>query len=640
MNRVHIGLLAGLVGVAAVAAPRAQDPFKAALPESTSLYVAAPNIKRWFEGFKNTALYKIWREEEVQEFFADALAELDKQVTQGLGMAKAMHEQGQLPIDPEKLYKTLTQDFNGIAFAITDLQMPAGQETPGRVGMMLSIDFGKGSKVVQDGLAMLAQIAVAQSGGKVSLTNVKVGEVAMSVMKPPAGGPTAMVPHLGAAWGFVNGRLVLGTDVKRTEQVIKAMSSSDNAPAKSMVASEAYQTFSRRTSANRSDLEFYMKPASLIATCMSGLRFAAMMNPEIGQKVDVDGVARVIDVLGLNGLKSLGFSSGYNGEKGYFKSFVDAPAAERKGLLAIGGGSVDQNKINWIPKDVASFSIANFGNLEKIYTVAMDAVKAYDPGVHELVKGKLGEVEGNLELSLQKDVFGAFRGDLVTYSKPMQAMLASPAMVFMLGCPKPDRTVHVLKKLCALSDGMFSINESAGDDAKFYTVDIMLDDMGGMDPTGIIDPTFTFKDGMFVFGLSRQDVKDALNGIAGKGGDSVKANPAFKPFANTIPEKVNSLSFSDVAATVDGVYGQLSGVLGIVPIPADVPIDLGLLPSVETITKHLFGSVSWARTDDAGIYGEAVGPFGPELVVGLGAGVAVGVGVLVAMDQRMIRRRR
>ena len=67
-----IGVTLALLG-ASTAAGRAQDDLKAALPPHTLAYMSAPDFERWASSFKTTALYKIWVEEEVQEFFADLL---------------------------------------------------------------------------------------------------------------------------------------------------------------------------------------------------------------------------------------------------------------------------------------------------------------------------------------------------------------------------------------------------------------------------------------------------------------------------------------------------------------------------------------------------------------------------------------
>jgi hypothetical protein len=259
-----------------------------------------------------------------------------------------------------------------------------------------------------------------------------------------------------------------------------------------------------------------------------------------------------------------------------------------------------------------------------------------------MAASEIAKVEEGLGFSIQKDAFGAFSDEIINYSMPVSGLMATPEMVFMLGCKDSQKTLGVLKKLCGMSEGVVSISEVAGEES-LYSVDLTLDEFGGgMDPTGMLDPTIGFKNGYFIFALSRSDVKGAIARFAGSNEPDVRENAAFKPYLEMIPQGVGSVSFTDVASTIDGIYGSLSGIIGMVPIPPEVPVDVGLLPSTETITKHLFGSVSWSRTIPKGFMAENVGPFGPEMmigVVGLAAGVGVGAAMMGARGPMAVRRR-
>ncbi len=189
-------------------------------------------------------------------------------------------------------------------------------------------------------------------------------------------------------------------------------------------------------------------------------------------------------------------------------------------------------------------------------------------------------------------------------------------------------TLANLKKLTALSDGVVEISESQGDDGTFYGLDIVLDGMGGVDPTAFVEPTFAFHKGYFLFALSRSDVKSAVKRLNGDiaEGDDVRSNPVFAPLLKRLPARIDAISFGDTAATVDGIYGPLSGLLAGVPIPADVPIDLGLLPGVDSLTDPLSGSLTYSTISSDGVRGRSFGPFGPELIV-IGGVAIIGAGI-------------
>jgi hypothetical protein len=313
------------------------------------------------------------------------------------------------------------------------------------------------------------------------------------------------------------------------------------------------------------------------------------------------------------------------------QSYALCPAEERRGLTALTSSApVSRDRLAWIPKGAGSFSIAKAGDLEGLYTSILDAVEAYNPEFRKLADAQVQELEKTLGFQFKKELFGAFGPDVIFYSMPVAGLMATPEMVVMVECKNSDRTLEVLKKLAGLSEGHVTITDNKVDGADFYSVSIVLDEMaGGIDPMGMIEPQFAFQNGFLVFGLSRSDVKGALKRMSGAGGEDVRSNPAFKPYLEQLPTEVASISFTDVATTFDGLYGQLSGVMGMVPIPPDVPIDLALLPSSSTITKHLFGSVAWSTIDKKGVAGYAIGPLGPEVpalvVLGIGAGIVAGI---------------
>lgn len=611
------------LGLATTAA-RAQDAFKATLPEQTLLYVSAPDIDSWQRGFQASPLYKIWAEEEVQEFLADLLAMGKQQFDEYLGMAKQMHANGMLPFDPSKL---LDVRVKSASMAVTEIVPPGGQEAP-TVSVVGCIDFGDTAKMVEHALGAIVQMGLAEVGTGPNAPMLETKDVGgtqlnMLVMRNPG---SLEVGH-GLVWAFVGGKLVIGTNVARTSRIVAALGGGA-APERSLVNDTTYRRVAQRVDAGRAAIEFFVRPTALLQTAVAAA--SAVLAGDSGpQGVDWKGVGRALDTLGFNGVPALGITSGYRDGMGFFNSFVLCPEEGRKGFMALSGASeINRDHLAWIPRDVGSFSIANLGSLEGIYTTVMDAVEAYDPEFLDMVSSQVTEVEDQVGFNIKKDIFGAFGPEYLSYSMPIGGLMATPELVLMAQCKDSQRTLEVLKKLCGLSDGLVSISESKTEAGTYYTIDLVLDEMGGIDPTGMLDPTFAFRNGFLVFGLSRVDVKGAIKRLAGEGGEDVRTNPAFKPLAASVPMNVDALGFSDMASTVDGIYGTLSGVLGMVPIPADVPVDLGLLPGVDTITKHLMGSVHWNAQHKDGFSMNMVGPIGPEIFV-LGVVAIVGGAAVV-----------
>jgi hypothetical protein len=53
---------------------------------------------------------------------------------------------------------------------------------------------------------------------------------------------------------------------------------------------------------------------------------------------------------------------------------------------------------------------------------------------------------------------------------------------------------------------------------------------------------------------------------------------------------------------------------------------MSLLPDSETLTSHLFASVSYTKTDANGTESVDVSPFGPETLLMIGALIGAGAG--------------
>lgn len=606
----------------------AQKTFKHALPENTLFYMGAPDLMTALEKFKTTALYRIWEEEEVQEFLADLLEMAAQRFQMQLGMLRAMHQQQMIPVDPDKILKIRVR---GVSMALTDLVLP-GPQNPPKVSFVMALDFGGSAKIVEEVFGLIPKFlpAAGPMGPKYSVEEVGGCEV-HSLIPPKA-------PFFSLNWTFVRGKLLLGTDRETFKGVLTKMQ--EGATEGGLGSEPVYLRTTKKTHADSGVLEVFMRVEPFVKLGLEGLRLAAGMEPEISEEIDLEGVDRVVDALGLKGLKAFSAVSTWENGRGVTRSFALAPKAERKGLLALGSQKpIDKSLLKVVPKDVGSFQMGRIDFLPGAYRVILDAVSAYSPRVRKQVDAMIGMVEQEIGLSIQNDLLGLMGPEAMAWSMPVAGAAQIPEVVLALGCKDENKAVSVFKKLASMSDGVLEIGEHAGEDGTFYSLDIVLD-TGGFDPTALIDPTFAFRDGRLIFGLTRQDVKGAVARFAGKGGDSsILDNPAFKPLLESIPAEISSLSFTDSAAYFDGIYGTLSGFLAFVTPPPEIPIDLGLMPSSETITKHLSGTLAFSTSDDEGFLGYGSGPLsGPEgvfLIAGIVGGVTA---ALVASGEIEIKK--
>ncbi|MGA0868126.1 MAG: hypothetical protein ACO3UM_04275, partial [Planctomycetota bacterium] len=101
-------------------------------------------------------------------------------------------------------------------------------------------------------------------------------------------------------------------------------------------------------------------------------------------------------------------------------------------------------------------------------------------------------------------------------------------------------------------------------------------------------------------------------------------------FLGEVPTGATSLAYRDWAAEFEGYYQLGSNLLALIPLDEEIPFDFALLPDSQTLTQHLFPSVSWSTTTPEGFAMRSVSPFGMEVmmpalmaVVSIGAVTAV-----------------
>ncbi|GEM_PF-2074866 len=608
-----VAMVLSLLGLA-LTPVQAQKNFKKSLPKSTLILASAPDIPSAIEQFKKTEIYKVWEEEEVQDFLADALEMLQKRFAERLGQFKEMYKQGMLPLDPEKL---LTLRLHGVSFALVDLAPPSQQGMP-KVSLALCLDFGPSAGLVKGLLGMGEGLFTVKAQNLPMMGKIeegKVGDFAYKSITPPK------APFLSLNWGWVGSSLLIGTHKGDFESIASNMLAGKSG---GLMEASTYKTVAQKIHASDSSIEVFCDCSRILDLGLRGFQMAASMEPKLSV-VDFEGVKRVLDATGFSGLEAIGLSSGYDGGVGISRFFMLIPQEKRKGFFASSAedGNISMDKLKIIPSDVAAFGIYRFDFLKNLYKTVIAGVEAYDPNVGKMVTEQIAQVEKQLGFSVENDLFNAFGPEYISYSMPLAGLGGAPEMVFMVSCPKPKKTVEVLRKIGKISGGYFDLVENETEDGGvFYALDIQLDTVGGMDPMAMFEPTIAFEKGFMIFGLSRADVKGAIKRLSGNNKTSILDNKVFQSVKDSLPDGVDGVSFTDTAANFSGIYSALSGAISFIPIPPEVPIDLGLLPSETAFTKHLLGSISFTKKDDQGGLTVMRGPFnGPEMVAVVGVGV-------------------
>lgn len=590
------------------------------LPEGTVLVVSAPDLDKSISEFSQMPLAKMWREKEVQDFVQDAKDTVMQQYQKAMEQGKAMHQAGQLPVDPELITQLR---IKGITGAITKLSIGAGDFGPmPEMGFVLQVDFGDTSKqwfeLLHMGLGMLGQT------GEMDREDLKIGDAEFLVMKPK-NGPPGFTMGLNVA--MVGNSLIVGTlrdDVRTTVENMQKGTAV-------LGATERYKANAKHLQVEGAATEMFLRLDPILDFAVQAADLASKQAPRM-QWLDAEGLGRAIDALGLRAIRSVGETSRYVDGKAVMTGYRVEPAPDRKGLLAGANKNLDMAFLKWVPKDAVSFSAATLEPMS-IYDALVGALNAYDPKIGEMAMGHLAEMEKKVGFSVRDDLFGAVGDSMVSWSKPMASFATPPEVAILIKVNDPDKIVKVLKSLSSMSDGKVELDEADKRGVKTYQFRVNFDPMrgmGGMNPLDVINPTFAFKDGYLVAGFSPSDIRQVFKRMERTEDDpktDIRGNKEFAAYLTTLPKDVQSVSFTDWKAQFESFYTIAGSLLAFVPQSEDIPFDMSMLPDASTLTKHMFGSISYSIADGNGVLSTTVSPFGPEVallfVAGIGAGAAV-----------------
>ena len=591
------------------------------LPEGTVMAVSMPDLKTTMGEMAQMPIAKMWNEPDVQKFVAPLMAMVREQMDQLMAQGKEMHASGQLPVDPSTMG---SMRLDGMTFAITKLQMDEGDFGPQpNVGMLMHMDFGASAEQMKGLLSLGMSLMEQQAADMVEKSEVKVGDVTVTSwassgpVETPMGLNVAMLPT----------GIVVGTLKDEVVAALEAMQKGTPV----LTASAAYGETTKGLTTNGAEMLMYLRTDKAMDIAMQAMQMAQGMAPEMGM-VDMAGVGRVMDALGLRGMKSMGMTSAYVDGRAEDRTFMTVPAAERKGLMSVSTKPLDMTFLKWVPKDVVSVRAMTMEPMV-LHDALMGAMTAYDPQMAEGMMAQMAEMEKQVGFSMKDDLFGSMGDQVVYWSMPLAGLMSAPEMTLLMRVKDQARMLKVLEAMATMTDGAIELEKSDKRGIEQWSLRINADpsaEMEGMNLSELVNPTFAFKNGWMVMALSPGDVKRAMNRMDREDdpkGD-IRGNKEFAPYVGKLPANAVSMSFLDWKAEFESLYQTLSFALSMIPASEDNPIDTTQLPEVSVLTQHLFGSMSWSTVDENGFRSEATGPFGAEMYMMLAAvvGAATFVG--------------
>jgi hypothetical protein len=615
MKPNRLSRLAALVLMTVPVAAQGSTSILPYLPKDTMMAIAAPDLAMSISELSKMPLAKMWAEEDVQAFFADVKEMALKQFDQGMKQAKEMHAQGALPFDPEKVMQLR---MRGATFAVTSMALSAGDFGPQpKFGLVLHLDFGASAPAWMDMIKTGLGMMESEAGDEMVKTEGKIGDITTLSYAPKQ----SRGMEMGLNLAMVPDGILIGTLASDVQSIVDSMVKKTAV----LTQTAQYVATAKHLTTAGAECEMFVRPQPMVDFALSAMRMAKENGALEG--LDMDGVDRAIKAMGLDDLGAAGMTSSYVDGKCVTNGF----SSSNKLMATMSSKPIDTSFLKWVPKEAVSFSAGGV-NAMSIYEMLDRGLKAYDPKFAEQMMAQLGEIEKQLGFSVRNDFFGSLGDHYISWSMPMGSISSAPEIAFLMKVTDEQKLVTVMKNLTKLSNGMVEIEEGEKRGVKAYTLRVNFDPSEGMgmNPFDVVQPTFSFKNGYMVLGFSASDVKRVFQRMDREDdpkGD-IRSNKEYAAVAASIPAGVDSLSFTDWKTNFESWYQIATGALAFVPIGEEVPIDMSLLPDSATLTKHLFGAVSYTKTDATGMTSVSTGPFGPEAMVLIGVAV-IGAGAAV-----------
>ena len=250
------------------------------------------------------------------------------------------------------------------------------------------------------------------------------------------------------------------------------------------------------------------------------LECAALVKFAKGRNKDVD---KLLTDLGLDGLRSITFHSGFDGPTSRTVAEIDMPGP-RKGLLKLAAGKpFTLADVPPIPDDATSWSMTNF-DIAGLYDIAVPAaeqiVRILAPDEAKQLPDALKAVDDALGISLRKDLLGSLGDRFATYTSPGEGILT-------LGQTYLFQVKDEKKLLESIDAALKGLSKAAGIDIvtkkKMYR-GVELREVDVKQPGFIFLPTYTIHKGWLVLSYFPQPVQGYILRATGE-------LPTWKPDA-------------------------------------------------------------------------------------------------------------
>lgn len=609
-----LGALALSVGGATAAETRGATKL---VPEDTLLLISIDDFAGYQKSLQDMPLYKIIHEDEVQKFLEKPKAALDELVKT---MQTEVRKQEGFENFELSLEKLSAGEYGRVFLALTHISMPdeqAGKVMPD-IGLVLAVEGRQGAPNWIELIKDLAMRGAKNAGKDYKFETVTADGFTYEELK---GGTGKRPPVLMASVGDL--QLFSISHEALRAVMSRANGSKDGSLADSAVYMTAEGVIGSGTPQS---MRLFLNVDTTLKTIVESVKIAMEMDEQA--KAYIPMVDKLVAMSGLSALKSVYSIS--ESEKGvaHSKTFFGVQGP-RVGLLACSPETpIALDHLKVVPNNATSASLFQF-DIASIYDLGMKMLKEIDPDIHAQAQASLqgiGAMIGGQEhpLDLREDILGNLGPEYLMF-QPQSSNPTLPSYILMAQVRNGDRVTQALKAIAEygaqFAGGQVAIKESEYKGSKFYELSFQ--------ETPIpVSPCFSVQGDYLMFALSVGDLKRQIRRAEKAGGGDITENADFQRFFGSVPkdDSLRSISYTDVKYAVESTYGTVMTFLPMIVAGADqeLPLDMALLPTQETISQHLFGAMSYSASIKEGAIIEGFSPVGGEAlgVVGAAAGGA------------------
>ncbi len=636
-----IAAVAALIPAAspASAADGAKTALEFLIPDDTAVFVTFPNLGSAREQWKNTALYKIWTDKEVEFAVEKLLGNFDS-------FKKEMEEEFRKATGAE-LESSLDILKGQLSFAV--IRLPGQtEETQTPPSMAFALDFGK-QKETLDKLIEFVKQAVGgdKKGVIVGKTTIAGTEVFTY------GRENDLTFH----YVFLGETLYITMDGPTMEGILNARAGKTD---KVLASKDAFVHVRKSTVREGEEALFLYADFKAVS---GGIGEAAGINAE--------ELAKSISSLGADTVKSIGLSVTFADGGISDALYIHAPGDKKGMLKIISLAKTATPHLNLVPADAISYMglKLDFG---RIWDVTMDMIKAFDEKALEEINGELAEFAKKTGVNIREDLIGSISDEISSFSSFPKGGGLIPESVMVLSLSNAERFEEAFRKLMEAAGMERKELAYKGRSMRYFTARIAApggapgkpgpgeappegpgeegpgglpeSPIPGIDMNSLLLLNLTsfqnyFIEGncLFVSNLT-QTLKKVVDRI--EGGEkfvSLARNPHYSRLASRLPGSPGLIIYSDLRGIFDLVYNTLLplGQMGEVFLrkQLNVPFENALLPRSEAMSQHLTPSVSCVSTMPEGVIISSYSTTGVT-TIGLAAAGIAGAGAALFLGQQ------